>query len=189
MISYLQGKVFERNNGYITLLNNNVGFEIFILENSDCKENDIVEFFIKTIVKEDDISLYGFATKQEKQLFEKLLLVSGIGPKAAMNILSSISPELLIEAIINKDIEKMTRVKGIGKKGAEKMIFNLKDKFDKEKQITVSKGIDQKSNELVQSLVFLGYDQELANKIVDKVYDSNKTINELIKISLLELKK
>ena len=127
--------------------------------------------------------------KQEKYLFEKLLLVNGIGPKAAMNILSYIEPNVLIEAIINKDVDTMSKIKGLGKKSAEKIIFNLKDKFDKEKAFVTTKSFDPKANELVQALAFLGYDQDVANDIADKVFDSDKNINELIKIALKELRK
>lgn len=189
MIAYIKGQILENNKSNIVLLNNNMGFEIFVLENTYYKENEEVSLFIKTIVREDDISLYGFKEKQEKYLFEKLLLVNGIGPKAAMNILSYIEPNVLIEAIINKDVDTMSKIKGLGKKSAEKIIFNLKDKFDKEKAFVTTKSFDPKANELVQALAFLGYDQDIANDIADKVFDPDKNINELIKIALKELRK
>lgn len=188
MIGYLKGIIIERTENNITLLTNNIGFNINILTNLEASENEEISLYIRTIVKEDDISLYGFKEKDERNLFDKLLLVNGVGPKAAMNILSGMEPDILINAIINKDVEKMTKIKGIGKKGAEKIIFSLKDKFDKEKATTVSKGLDSKSNELIQSLVFLGYDSKLANKVTEEIYDSSKNINELIKIALKKIK-
>lgn len=188
MIGYLKGIIIDKTETNIILSINGIGFDVNVLANSIFNINEEVSLYIRTIVKEDDISLYGFKEKGERNLFDKLLLVNGVGPKAALNILSGMEPDILIDAIINKDVEKMTKIKGIGKKGAEKIIFSLKDKFDKEKTTTVSKGLDTKSNELIQSLVFLGYDQKLANKVAEEVYDSSKNINELIKIALKKIK-
>lgn len=188
MIGYLKGIIIDKTETNIILSINGIGFDVNVLASSIFSINEEISLYIRTIVKEDDISLYGFKEKGERNLFDKLLLVNGVGPKAALNILSGMEPDILIDAIINKDVEKMTKIKGIGKKGAEKIIFSLKDKFDKEKTTTVSKGLDTKSNELIQSLVFLGYDQKLANKVAEEVYDSSKNINELIKIALKKIK-
>lgn len=93
MIGYLKGIIIERTENNITLLTNNIGFNINILTNLEASENEEISLYIRTIVKEDDISLYGFKEKDERNLFDKLLLVNGVGPKAAMNILSGSIPD------------------------------------------------------------------------------------------------
>lgn len=187
MIGYLKGIVKYSSDTLCIILCNGVGYEVNILKSIE--HDTETELFIKTIVRENDISLYGFSDLNEKKMFEELLCINGIGPKAAMNILSNISVEDLVNAIISDNVVEMIKIKGIGKKAAEKIIFGLKDKFNKDKINIVSKGIDKKENELVQALVFMGYSDKDANDIANKIYDENKTIEQLIKEALILAKK
>ncbi len=186
MIGYLRGKIIDVNKGQIILDVSNVGYEVNVSQGFNIGEE--IGLFIQTVIRENSISLFGFKTKQEKSLFNKLLIVNGIGPKAAIDILSNIEPEVLINSILSSDVTVISKIKGIGKKTAEKIIFTLKEKFEKDKVAVKATMTDLKSNELVQALVFLGYPEVLANKVATSVYDSEKDISELIKIAIKEIK-
>ena len=194
MIAYIKGQILENNKSNIVLLNNNMGFEIFVLENTYYKENEEVSLFIKTIVREDDISLYGFKEKQEKYLFEKLLLVNGIGPKAAMNILSYIEPNVLIEAIINKDVDTMSKIKGLGKKTAEKIVLELHgkisaaevldasgDRMTAATETPVQTKLSLEDEDAVAALMGLGFTRSESLQAVKRAHDAGaRGVEEII---------
>ena len=142
-------------------------------------------------VREDNVELFGFATSQELNCFKMLLTVSGVGPKAALAILSDISPEKFALTIATGDSKTITRTKGIGPKLAQRIVLELKDKISKEQQL-IDSGSDfdftpvmsgSNSSEAISALVVLGYSQSEATTVVSKI-DPNLSVEEMIKQGL-----
>ncbi len=131
MINFIEGKVVDKQEDYVVIENNQIGYEIYVssfTQNTLIYQNEMARLFTYMNVREDGITLYGFANKEEKDMFLKLISVSGIGPKMAMGILSNISIVDLTNAIFRQDIKMLCTVKGLGKKTAERLLVELKDK-------------------------------------------------------------
>jgi Holliday junction DNA helicase RuvA len=193
MISYVKGKLLIKNETNCTVLISENCLGLLININStlikDNKVGDIIELYIKTIVKENDISLYGFINQEQLNLFEHLLSVNGIGPKVAMNIISNIESEQLISDILSEKSDSLAKIKGLGKKTAEKIVFSLKDKFKKEYSALNKTTSDDKIDLIIQALLALGYDNKSILNVVNTTYNNNISIQENIKIVLKEIKK
>ncbi len=190
MIGHLKGKLISAKPTRILLDVNGVGYLVNISINtfeviSDKKE---ISLFIHTAVKEDSITLYGFSTEAEKDMFELLISVNGIGPKIALSILSGIKTDDLKSAIYSSDVSRIVSVPGIGRKTAERMVLELKSKIE---SVAVGKSgyhPDIRS-EAVAALCTLGYNARTAEKITAELLSSNPevTIEELIRHSLAVL--
>lgn len=190
MISYLNGILKNKNDTNCTIVVNNIGFLVNIGKTliEDSKVNSEIELYIKTIVKENDISLYGFLNNEQMILFEHLLTVSGVGPKAAMNIISSMDTELIVSDIISEDITNVSKVKGLGKKTAEKIVFNLKDKFKKEYSATAKISSNDDIDLVIQALMALGFDNKTCTEAANQIYNKDDSVQENIKNILKEIK-
>lgn len=194
MIGYLKGKVVDYSCNSATILTNsgvglNVSCPSRVMEEVETSVvlNNEISLYISTVAKENGIALYGFLNKQEKKMFETITSVNGIGPKIALEILSNIEPIDFITAISTSDVEALTRIKGVGRKGADKIIFSLKDKVSKEE---IPKKIpSQKYEDLLQALIYMGYKSNEAEKIADEVYDQSLSVEELIKKALTSIAK
>jgi len=147
-----------------------------------------VKLFTCTYVREDAFQLFGFATTPEKELFELLISVNGVGPKSALGILSSISVEDFQASILEENIDMLTKISGVGNKTAQRLIVELKEKIAKNFVPAESKKVssDQNSEEAVLALVSLGYNKYEARKIIDQVLEKDKKISleELLKKAL-----
>ena len=191
MIGFLKGKIISYKPTHIILDVNGVGYDIKISINTFEKinEKEIVSLHIYTNVKEDSITLYGFYSEAEKEMFELLISISGVGPKSALSLLSGISTDDLKQAIITNNIERMVAVPGIGRKTAERLILELKNKVRdiKEEGITPKKPSAQK--EAISALTTLGYNLASSEKVVNKIISElpDCSLEELIKRSLKEL--
>src|SRR6201747_1500385 len=133
MIAHLRGRLFSKSPNQAVVECGGVGYDVTISVatfTSLPAEGAEVSLHIHTHVREDQIALFGFAETQEKRLFERLLTISGIGPKLAITVLSGIAAERLITAIRGQDHATLTRIPGIGKKTAERVVLELKDKLD-----------------------------------------------------------
>lgn len=193
MIGYLKGKIISAKPTQIILDVNNVGYLIYISISTFEKISDQseVSLYIHTYVREDALNLYGFYTEAEKEMFELLISISGIGPKVALSILSGISVEELQSAIQSENVSRLVSVPGVGRKTAERIVLELKSKVGFI-ETAASKGIDFTiKQEAVLALTTLGYNQKVADKIVRDLLSSNPTftLEELIKKSLAELNK
>lgn len=178
MIDSLSGILKEKFPTYILLEVNGVGYGINIPLSTYHKLPDVTErirLFTYLAIKEDTLSLYGFYTLQEKELFLTLISTPGIGLRSAMTILSSIEVEQFTQAIIKEDITTLTSISGIGKKTAQRLILELKDKFKEIDITTTIKPIDKKTIEdAILALVSLGYKKDVATQAVQKAQDTLK---------------
>ncbi len=159
MIAYLTGTVLKKLPKSIILKTENIGYLVHISESSLQKisENDTVELFIHTKVREDDISLYGFETHEELTFFKTVLNVNGIGPKIALEILSHDLSHTK-GAILSNDLVYLTKIPGIGKKTAERIVIELKNKLDWVESSRPHQNISAQVNEeSITALIGLGY--------------------------------
>ena len=172
-----------------------MGFEIHIPSNSPLykkMEGEEVKIFTSMIVKEDDISLYGFSDKESLELFELLITVNGVGTKAGMSIMSALPPAELKSAIAMGDAKSISKANGVGKKTAERVILELKDKVGDFDANAVSLGDVQivtgdERSEAVAALMALGYNKNEAASAVGKVKDDNLACEDYIKQALKNL--
>ena len=197
MFAYLKGNLEVKTKGYIVLDVQGIGYKIFMSETSIEKLGELgqiikVHTYLK--VREDDISLYGFNTNEELRMFELLLSVSGIGAKTAINILSNITPSCFAISVINNDVDKIKALPGIGPKGAQRIILELKDKINKEEindqnieNVNVAKENNEKVIEAVSALQVLGYSRKEIEKALENVDKINLSIEEIIKEGLKNL--
>lgn len=196
MIAYLEGKLIEKNPTHLILDVAGVGYSVNIPVSSYSHLGEIGET-VKVLtyqhVREDELKLYGFSTKPEKDLFELLISVNGVGPKVALGILSSISVEDFQRSILEEDLDVLTHISGVGKKIAQRLIVELKEKLTKV-DLRAEKGVEVREkigvsveDEAVFALVSLGYNKFDARKAIEKVSSESEEslpIEELIKKAL-----
>ncbi len=199
MIGFLKGRVAKLTADYCILDVNGVGYRVFTgaLTQKYLHVNEEAELYIHTAVREDAIILYGFHSQEEYDTFQLLISVSGIGPRVALGILSSITVDQLAIAIQGKKTAVLTKLPGIGKKSAERIILELKDKISvpdgAEEQPdegfeTDASGENDMTSEAVAALVSLGYTQGEIQKVMKKAGKGND-VQEIIKLALKELNK
>lgn len=188
MIGHLNGRLIEKNPTDIIIECGGVGYEVKISLNtfSSIGETEAIKIFTKLIVREDAHLLYGFASKEERQMFVHLTSVSGIGPNTAMIMLSSLVPDEIAHAIQSEDVVTIQSIKGIGAKTAQRVILDLKDKMLK---LTFStENIFNQNNtnrfDALTALISLGFDKKLAEKALDKVSLGDDSVEFLIKGAL-----
>lgn len=199
MIGFLRGQVAALKADYCLLDVNGVGYRVFVAGSTRNKLRlkEDAQLFTYMNVYQDGITLYGFASEEEYDIFQLLIGVSGIGPKVALGILSAITVESLCKAIQNKQTTVLTKLPGIGKKSAERLILELKDKVafaatdDVEEILTLDlegpTGDDMMS-EAQAALVALGYSQAEIAPVLKKATKC-KTTEEVIKLALKQLNK
>ncbi len=174
MIGYLRGTVVDSNKETIILDVNGVGYLIHTSKHPTSGEN--TKYFIHTHVREDQISLFGFETQQEIGLFKMLLSVSGVGPKVAMAIMSASDVNKIFAAVSKADVGFFTSIPGIGKKGAQRIIIELKGKIGSVQDIDLGEDGD----DIVEGLMSMGFDRKEIKKVIIKL-DPKLTEGEKIK--------
>lgn len=177
MISLLNGNLIEVHNGEAVIDVNGVGYAVRVPATYMHKNSTPVKLYIDTVVREDSITLFGFETRTEKELFRLLYSVSGVGPKTALAIISFYSVDDIRKVIVNRDVLLLSRVPGIGKKTAERIIVELKDKlgFETSKSDIVSFTGGSIYEELVQALVNFGYKRiDAVNALKPRMDDISK---------------
>ncbi len=193
MIGYLKGNIISAKPTKLLVDVGGVGYLINISINTFEKVSDkkFISLYIHTSVKEDSITLYGFFSEGEKEMFELLISVNGIGPKIALSILSGIKIDDLKIAIQSSDISRIIAVPGIGRKTAERLLLELKSKVDHVSEEGGEKISFTIKQEAVAALSTLGYNAKTADNTVRVVLSSNPnaTLEELIKNSLNILNK
>ena len=189
MYSYIIGIVTQKDANKITLENNGIGYEINVSNqtlDAITFENEPVRMYTYLNVKEDEMSLYGFLSNEEKDMFLKLLTVGGIGPKMALGILSEITITGLMNAISSEDLKRLCKVKGLGKKTAERLILELKDKINPLEALALGK--DEEANMLdeniindaIATLVGLGVSKNEAYRMVKEVATKDMSLEQII---------
>ncbi len=198
MIAQLTGEISETCDDSLILNVQGVGYEIFLSPNALEKiktQAPPVTLSIYTAVREDAITLYGFLSRSSRELFVRLLRVSGIGPKLALNILSRIASQDLIQAIHQEDLIRLTSIPGIGKKTAERMIVELKDKLLDLLDQSSSKGIVSKAKndlerDILSALLNLGYNRHEIDKTLERLsFQDHVPFEQALKESLQTLSK
>ena len=196
MYLYIKGSLEVKTKGYIVVECNGIGYKIFMSDKSLNELGNIgdkVKVYTHYHVREDEISLYGFKTDEELRMFELLLSVSGIGARSAITMLSNIEPSEFAFAVISDDVDRMTKIPGIGKKTAQRLILELKDKLKSEeiernkeeieKEIKEVEGL----NEAISALQVLGYSRREIDQAFEKADLSGLSTEDIIKKGLVLL--
>ncbi len=173
MIGFLRGVLLQKSPQEILLDVAGVGYRVLVPISTFCRLGDIgaqAQLLIHTHVREDQLALYGFATPVEIELFEKLIAVSGVGPKVALGVLSGIEADDLVHAVRANDVARLTRVPGIGKKTAERLILELKDKLASiHTESAAPPPQSPKRADLLSALANLGYSTAEAERAATEV--------------------
>ncbi len=187
MISYLKGKISYKLKGKVIIEVNNIGYSVFVSENffNDLKVDTETQIFTFQNVKEDALDLYGFKTLEELEFFELLISISGVGPKSALSVLAVAQLSDIKESIVRGDSGLLTKVSGIGKKIAERVVLELKDKLLKiggayDLSITANFSADE-----IDALMALGYSvieaRDALNQVGQEIQDSAERIRQALK--------
>jgi holliday junction DNA helicase RuvA len=188
MIAQLHGRLIEKNPTSIILECGGVGYEVKIslYTYSLIGSEESLRIYTRLIVREDAHLLYGFMTTEEREMFNHLISVSGIGPNTAMIMLSSLQTGEIVQAIQTDDVRTIQAIKGIGAKTAQRVIIDLKDKMLKMAFSTenISTTDNTTRFEALSALVSLGFDKKSAEKSLDKVFEESATVEKLIKEAL-----
>jgi Holliday junction DNA helicase RuvA len=188
MIGQLRGRLIEKNPTEVIIDCAGVGYEVKISLNTFAQlgSEEAVVLFTRLIVREDAHLLYGFATKEEREMFTHLISVSGIGPNTAMIMLSSLVPDEIAHAIQSEDVRTIQSIKGIGAKTAQRVIIDLKDKMVKMVFTTENMFGQNNTNrfDALTALLSLGFDKKAAEKAIDKIATGDESVEQLIKGAL-----
>jgi len=175
MIARLFGRIADKHPNRLIVDVSGVGYDVQVPLSTFYVSADIgaeMALRIHTHVREDQLALYGFATDLELTMFEKLIAVSGIGPKLALSVLSGIEPRDLAGAIQRNDIARLTAIPGVGKKTAERMCVELRDRLPKTIDATPASPADSLRDDLISALTNLGYHRQAIDKSLDKLLAS-----------------
>lgn len=192
MFAYIKGTIEIKSINYVVIENGGIGYKIYMSQKSIGTIGNIgetVKIYTHYHVREDDISLYGFTSEEELRMFEILINVSGVGVKSAVTMLSDITPASFAMAVINDDVTRLTKVPGVGKKTAQRLILELKDKLKSEdisgeeiKQIDLEE--KEVSNDAVNALQVLGYNKKEIEQVLQKIETVNLSVEDTIKLAL-----
>ena len=196
MIAYIKGNIENKGNDYLIIDVNGIGYRVNTslntIENAGAVGNE-VKVYTHLYVREDIMSLYGFKTREELNMFEMLISVSGVGPKAALSVISSVSVTKFGLAVITDDVKALTKAPGIGNKMAQRIILELKDKIKKEQLVQKADedsgakfgGSDNsRVGEAISALIVLGYTPLEASKAVNSVYSEDMDLESIVKNAL-----
>jgi len=189
MISFLDGILVSKSPTEITIDVSGVGYAVSIPLSTYEKLNGInrrVKVFTYLHVREDAMQLYGFATEEERELFRLLISVSGIGPRTAQGVLSGMNASELKQAILSGNVALLTTIQGVGRKTAERIVVELRDKMGKVDEVSLAAQHDDVRSEAIGALVSLGYTRTAAEHAVYAVTKEAKelVLEDLIKLAL-----
>lgn len=198
MIGLLRGIIVEKQAPQILLEVNNIGYEIDAPMSTFYQLPDIgqsVTLFIHFVVREDAHHLYGFFAREERTLFRTLLKVNGVGPRLGLTILSSIEPHEFVRCVLNNDTARLVSLPGIGKKTAERLIIEMRDKLSswqdslsiQQTALTLPSGRNLLLQDAISALISLGYKPPEASRAVSKVDDGQLSSEEMIRHALREM--
>ena len=194
MIGHLKGKIISKSPPEVLLEVQGIGYEVLcpmstIYELDNLSED--VLLFTHLSIKEDAHTLFGFITKDEKNVFRELIRVNGVGPKVALAILSNLSVHSLVECISTEDADLLAKTPGIGKKTALKLIVELQDRLSKldlvgslANSIEIKQNSNPNSKQAIEALQSLGFKAKEANRMVSKIEDQELSTEQLIRLAL-----
>ena len=179
MIAFVSGILEMKLNGYIVIDVGGVGYKVFMSEiaiESLGNLGDKVKVYTHQHVREDDISLYGFRTMEELNMFELLISVSGVGAKSALSILANVEPSSFALAVITNDTSKLVKIPGVGAKTAARIVLELKDKLKNQDMVSKKENLVKKATvneeelgEAISALQVLGYNKKDIEKVFEKI--------------------
>lgn len=196
MYAYIKGTLSYKHNEFVVVEAGGVGYKITTALSTIETIGTVgteVKVFTHLHVREDIMSLYGFLTQEELGMFELLLTVSGVGPKAAVSLISSVSPSKFGLAVITEDAKTLTKAQGVGTKVAQRIILELKDKIKKEQltsgavtkeEISIASRDNSRASEAISALMVLGYTPLEASRAVSAVYSEEMDLEAVIKSAL-----
>lgn len=201
MISYIKGSLGGLFDGGVIIEANGLGYMVFLPANSSiflAEEGQMIKVFTKMIMREDDVSLYGFSHRDDLKLFEQLITVNGVGARAALSILSILPSEEIKKAIVYQDTALLTRANGVGKKTADRIVLELKDKLGaledfNDAKIMVTDGaiedgkLTDQRTEAFNALCALGYSKSESIQALSKILEEGLSSQEYIKKALNRL--
>ncbi len=187
MFNYISGKVTEIGENFAVIEAGGIGYELIVSRfcGAGLKLNDFAKIYTYLSVKEDGVTLLGFYSKEEKAMFLRLLSISGIGPKVAIGILSGLPLNNLSTAIVGGDYRLLSGIKGIGKKTAERIVLELKDRLGAEFDSTDAVGsVLGEDEDAVLALMALGYTKQESVNAIKHVDTNGKSVEEIIRAAL-----
>jgi len=194
MIAHLRGKLLSKHPNQAIVESSGVGYDVTITVPTFSELSQVgneIALHIHTHVREDAIALYGFLRPEEKNLFEKLITVSGIGPKLAITILSGMPSDHMIKAIRGNDVSRLTRIPGIGKKTAERMVLELRDKLppDGAEAVAAIPSLSAVEEDVLSALLNLGYQRAPAEKALSASAAKTGSFESMFREALATLSK
>jgi holliday junction DNA helicase RuvA len=189
MIAHLNGRLVEKSPTSVVIECGGVGYLVRISLNtfSALGSDEHLKLYTQQIIREDAHLLFGFATTEERELFNLLLTVSGIGPNTAVLMLSSLQPAEVAQAIQTEDVRTIQSVKGIGAKTAQRVIIDLKDKLvkvDFNNSLNIFAGHNTNRFDALTALISLGFEKKAAEKAIEKIASGDESVEALIKGAL-----
>ena len=194
MIAFVSGILEMKLNGYIVINVGGLGYKVFMSESAIEVVGEVggkVKVYTHHHVREDDISLYGFLTMEELNMFELLISVSGVGAKSALSILANIEPSAFALAVISNDTSKLVKIPGVGAKTAARIVLELKDKLKNQEVVTKKTNAIKKTtvdeeylDEAISALQVLGYNRKDIEKVFEKIELDNMSLEDMIKQGL-----
>ncbi len=198
MLAHINGTISEKGNGYLVLDCSGVGFLLSVSSATLSQAGSVGEMmkcYTYMAVREDAIELFGFATKEEKAMFVKLTGVTGVGAKSAMGILSALSVRNISLAIVTDDAAKLATAPGVGKKTAQRIILELKDKVENSELVGTASAVEPSrirtnaAGEAIEALMALGYQQSEAAKAVSAISPMPEKADDIIRLALKSMAK
>lgn len=196
MFEFIIGEIVNIKNDYVVIQNNGIGYKVFTSSNTMSqleigKREQLV--YTQLHVREDGLFLFGFSSEDEMEMFNLLLLVSKVGPKVAVGILSTLTPNQIRIAILKKNIDELCKSPGVGKKTAERIIVELKDRIDKHISLIYDEEPLREGNntyqEAMQALISLGYTNYEVERVIGSMDIENLSLEGIIKEGLKKLSK
>jgi Holliday junction DNA helicase RuvA len=195
LIAYIRGRVLEKHPQRVIVDVNGVGYDVQVPLStfySVGESGTDVTLRVHTHVREDALALFGFATPLELELFERLIAINGVGPKLALAVLSGIDPAELVRAVRVQDVARLTTIPGVGKKTAERIALELRDKLPKGLAADVTRPRapeDELKDDVISALLNLGYQRAAAERVIDKAAGEGGSFQDVLKRALRMLAK
>lgn len=199
MISFIRGSLERRAETFIIIESGGIGYQVFVSPATLARLPQTgveVKVYTYLDVKEGGISLYGFSSSEEQEMFHKLLTVSGVGPKGALGFLAQLTPQQLILAILSDDVKTLCQAPGVGRKTAQRVVLELKDKFRTEealeqgemwqRELSPTGGTDARF-EAIDAMMALGYSRNEAGKAVNAIAAEGMTTEDILKAALKKM--